>query len=70
MRWRTKRRSDKASKHHAALSLAHLKPFCPPFSASFKHCRQWGEEGIAVSCAKKLINVVFMDKQLMHVLNI
>eukprot|EP00957_Ditylum_brightwellii_P048886 3709477-Ditylum_brightwellii.AAC.1 len=26
MRWRTKRRSDEAIKHHAALSLAHLRP--------------------------------------------
>eukprot|EP00957_Ditylum_brightwellii_P132036 10067513-Ditylum_brightwellii.AAC.1 len=64
MRWRTKRRSDEASKHHAALLLAYLKKPCPPFTASFKHCRQWGEAGIAVSCPKKTINVVLMNEQL------
>eukprot|EP00957_Ditylum_brightwellii_P145796 11101881-Ditylum_brightwellii.AAC.1 len=53
------------------LSCLHtLNPPWPPFTASFKHCRQWGEGGIAIFYAKKLINVVLVDKQLTHVLNI
>eukprot|EP00957_Ditylum_brightwellii_P162064 12338489-Ditylum_brightwellii.AAC.1 len=61
---------QRQSKHHAAELLAHLKPPCPPFSASFKHCRQWGKAGIAVFYAKKLLNIVLVDKQLTHVLDL
>eukprot|EP00957_Ditylum_brightwellii_P200694 15299417-Ditylum_brightwellii.AAC.1 len=43
-------------------------PPSPPFLASFKHCRQWGEGGIAVFYTKTLLNVMLVDKQLMHVL--
>eukprot|EP00957_Ditylum_brightwellii_P071075 5401425-Ditylum_brightwellii.AAC.1 len=62
MRWQKKRRIDKARKLHAALLLAHLEPPCPPFIASFKHCRQWGEAGIVVFYAQKLINAVLVDE--------
>eukprot|EP00957_Ditylum_brightwellii_P116799 8908563-Ditylum_brightwellii.AAC.1 len=45
-------------------------PPCPPLTASLRHCRQWGEGGIAVFYTKTLINIVLMGKQLMHVLGV
>ena len=64
---------DAETKQASTMLLSHLhtpNPPCPSFTASFKHCRQWGGEGIAVFYAKKLINVALVDKQLTHVLNV
>eukprot|EP00957_Ditylum_brightwellii_P185035 14091151-Ditylum_brightwellii.AAC.1 len=66
MRWQTKRWSNEASKHHAALLLAYLNPLCTPITASFEHCSQWVEGGIVIFYTKKLINVALVDEQLTH----
>jgi hypothetical protein len=61
------------TKQASTMLLSHLhtpNPPCPPFTASFEHCRQWGEGGIVIFYAKKLINVALVDKQLTHVLNV
>eukprot|EP00957_Ditylum_brightwellii_P010845 821795-Ditylum_brightwellii.AAC.1 len=53
------------------LSCLHTSnPSSSPSTSSFKHCRQWGEAGIAIFYAKSLINVVLVDEHLTHVLNI
>eukprot|EP00957_Ditylum_brightwellii_P070840 5383379-Ditylum_brightwellii.AAC.1 len=64
---------DAETKQASAAPPRHLhtpNPPCPPFTASFKHFRQWGEAGIAAFYAKSLINVVLVDKHLTYVLNV
>eukprot|EP00957_Ditylum_brightwellii_P112961 8613818-Ditylum_brightwellii.AAC.1 len=66
-------KKDTETKQASTMLLSHLhvtNPPHPPYTASFKHCRQWGEGGIAIFYAKTLISTVLVDKQLMHVDNI
>eukprot|EP00957_Ditylum_brightwellii_P027324 2065698-Ditylum_brightwellii.AAC.1 len=62
-------KKDTETKQTSTMLLSHLhtpNSPCPPFTASFEHCRQWGEGGIVVFYAKTLINIVLVDKQLTH----
>eukprot|EP00957_Ditylum_brightwellii_P153540 11686232-Ditylum_brightwellii.AAC.1 len=66
-------KKDAETKQSSTMLLSRLhtqNPPSPPFTVSFNHCRQWGEGGIAAFYAKTSINVVLVDEQLMHVLNI
>eukprot|EP00957_Ditylum_brightwellii_P044392 3368949-Ditylum_brightwellii.AAC.1 len=60
-------------KQASTMLLSHLhtpKSPCPPFTASLEHCSQWGEGGIVIFYVEKLINVVLVDEQLTHVLDV
>eukprot|EP00957_Ditylum_brightwellii_P203474 15334762-Ditylum_brightwellii.AAC.1 len=47
-----------------------LKAPYPFYTVSLKHCCHWEEGGIAVFYTKTLINVVFVHKKVMHMLNL
>eukprot|EP00957_Ditylum_brightwellii_P053202 4034113-Ditylum_brightwellii.AAC.1 len=63
MRWRKKRCSDKASKHHAALSLAHLKHPLPSLHiiSAFHHVGVGQHSGCCNQHDKELETVAVID---------
>eukprot|EP00957_Ditylum_brightwellii_P063062 4786096-Ditylum_brightwellii.AAC.1 len=66
-------KKDAETKQASTMLLSHFHTPNPPFplfTASSKHCRQWGKGVIAVFYVKSMINIVLVDEHLMHLLNI